>query len=101
MKAPVSIALWRSRELPRNAGSPQLVETSAGSYGADINWVKCILFSTMYSDFNILTQRPQHWGPIIRGSTVLGTDQPEVKDPLCTTISDSKGLFDALNNELP
>eukprot|EP00973_Karenia_brevis_P045614 6317770-Karenia_brevis.AAC.1 len=70
MKAPVSIALWRSRKLPRKAGSPQLVETFAGSYGAaDMNWVKCIFFNTMYSDFNILTQRPEHWGPVRRGPT--------------------------------
>eukprot|EP00973_Karenia_brevis_P027329 3768041-Karenia_brevis.AAC.1 len=39
MKAPVSIALRRSRKLPRKAGPPQLVETFAGSYGAaDMNW---------------------------------------------------------------
>eukprot|EP00973_Karenia_brevis_P073817 10260073-Karenia_brevis.AAC.1 len=54
----------------------------------------------MYSDFNILTQRPEHWGPVRRGPTVLRTERTEVKDPLCTMRSDSKGLF-ALNNELP
>eukprot|EP00973_Karenia_brevis_P089453 12397819-Karenia_brevis.AAC.1 len=70
MTAPVSIALWRSRKVPRKAGSPQLVETYACGYGAaDMNWVKCISLSTMYSDFNILTEHPEHWGPIIRGPT--------------------------------
>eukprot|EP00973_Karenia_brevis_P090620 12403463-Karenia_brevis.AAC.1 len=54
----------------------------------------------MYSDFNILTQRSEHWGPIIRGPTVLRSDRPEVKDPLCAMISDSECLFDVLNNEL-
>eukprot|EP00973_Karenia_brevis_P015944 2179836-Karenia_brevis.AAC.1 len=46
-------------------------------------------------------QRPDHWGSIIHGPTVLRTERPEVKDPLCTLIIDSKGLYDALNNELP
>ena len=45
-RAPVSIALWRSRKLPRKVGSPQLVETYAASYGcADMNWVRCIFYS--------------------------------------------------------
>eukprot|EP00973_Karenia_brevis_P010355 1404275-Karenia_brevis.AAC.1 len=66
-----------------------------------MNWVKCIFFSTMYSGFKILTQCPEHWGPVRRGPTVLRAERPEVKDLLCTMISDSKGLFDALNNELP
>ncbi len=33
--------------------------------------------------------------------TVLRTDRPEVIDPLCTLVPDSKGLYDSLNNELP
>eukprot|EP00973_Karenia_brevis_P012323 1674041-Karenia_brevis.AAC.1 len=78
MKAPVSIALWRSRKLPRKAGSPQLVETFAGSYvAADMNWVQRIFFSTLDTDFSILTQRPEHGGPVRRGPTVLRTERPE------------------------
>eukprot|EP00973_Karenia_brevis_P047780 6633263-Karenia_brevis.AAC.1 len=65
-------------ELPRKEGSPQLVETYAGSYGAaDMNWGECIFFSTMYSDVNMLKQRSEHWGPIIRGPTVLRTERQE------------------------
>ena len=33
--------------------------------------------------------------------TVLRTDRPEIQDPFVTMITDSKGLYDALNNELP
>jgi len=33
--------------------------------------------------------------------TVLRTDRPEVIDPEVSLLSDSKGLYDALNNELP
>eukprot|EP00973_Karenia_brevis_P075795 10530485-Karenia_brevis.AAC.1 len=82
MKAPVSIALWSSRKLPREAGSLELVETNAVRYGAaDMSWAKCIFFRTMYSDFNILKQRPEHCGPSIRGPTVLRTERQEVKGP--------------------
>eukprot|EP00973_Karenia_brevis_P016855 2309661-Karenia_brevis.AAC.1 len=60
------------------AGPPQLVDTLTGSYGAaDMNLVKCIFFSTMYSDFSILTPRPEHWRPVRRGPTVLRTERPE------------------------
>ena len=36
-----------------------------------------------------------------RAATVLRTDRPEVQDPLCTLVTDSKGVYGALNNELP
>jgi hypothetical protein len=102
MKAPVSICLWKSRKLPRKAGSPQLVETYAASYAtADTNWVKCILYSTIYSDFDFRTQRPRHFAVPSKTPTVLRTDRPEVVDPEMSLLSDSKGLYDALNNELP
>eukprot|EP00973_Karenia_brevis_P036450 5025984-Karenia_brevis.AAC.1 len=31
----------------------------------------------------------------------MRTERQEVKDPLCSMISDSKGLYDALNSEWP
>ena len=37
----------------------------------------------------------------MRGATMLRTDRAEVQDPLCTLIPDSKGVYDAFNNELP
>ena len=101
-RAPISIALWRSRKLPRKAGSPQLVETYAASYCcADMNWVRCMFYSALYADFDVFTQRPRHFALISREPTVLRTDRPEVIDPEASLLSDSKGLYDALNNELP
>ena len=79
-KAPVSIALWRSHKQPRKAGSPQLVETYAASFAAaECNWVKHLLLSALYSDFDIVLQRPKHWKTPSRAATVLRTDdRPEV-----------------------
>ena len=98
----MSLICWKSRKLPRKAGSPQLTETYAASYAsADTNWVRCILFSLMYSDFNIVTQWPDCIRPEPRKPTVLRTDRSEIIDPIASLCSDSKGTFDALNNELP
>ena len=52
-------------------------------------------------DYNIVLQRPEHWSSPMRGATVLRIDRTEVQDPLCTLITDSKGDYDALKNELP
>ncbi len=102
MKAPVSICMWKSRKLPRKAGSPQLVETYAASASlADGNWVRCVLYSCLYGEYDILSQRPRHWGMPDSAPTVLRTDRSEVVDPEVSLLSDSKGLHDALNNELP
>ena len=101
-RAPISISMWKSRKLPRKAASPQLVETYAASSAcADTNWVRCILLSTLYADFDISTQRPRHFPKAERQPTVLRSDRPEVIDPEMSLLSDSKGLYDALNNELP
>ena len=98
--APVSIAHWRSRKLPRKAVSPQLVETYAASYCcADLCWLRCLLYSTMYADYDIVTQRPKHFLPVDQRATVLRSDRPEIIDSEVMIMSDSKGLFDALNNE--
>ena len=48
-----------------------------------------------------MLQRPEHWSSPERVATVLRTDRPEVQDPLCALITDSKGVSDALHNELP
>ena len=95
--------MWKSRKLPRKAGSPQLVETYAASYCcADGNWVRCMLYSSLYSDFCIMSQWPKHFvASSVRKQTVLRTDRPEIIDPEMSLLSDSKGLYDALNNELP
>ena len=101
-KAPVSICCWKSRKLPKKAGSPQLTECYAASYGAaDTNWVRCILFSLIFGDFNIVTMWPRCIEPKASGPTVLRTDRAEVEDPMMSLLTDSKNVFDALNNELP
>ena len=101
-RAPVSIANWRSRKLPRKAGSPQLVETYAASYGcADVKWLQNLMYSTMYSDFCMVRQLPRHFAKMSKEPTVLRTSRPNIMDPLVSLLSDSKGLYDALNNELP
>jgi len=88
-KAPVSLALWRSRKLPRKAGSPQLVETYAASYAcADTCWVRCLLCSMLYSDYDISLQRPRHFGPRSIEPTVSRTDRGSVKDPEVSLLSE-------------
>ncbi len=55
----------------------------------------------VYSDFDILSQRPAHWTRTPKMPTVVRSDRPEIQDPFISVLSDSKGLYDALNNELP
>ena len=79
-KAPVSLLGWRSRKLPRKSGSPQLCETYAGSYcTADLNWVKCLLWSCFYANYDMLTQRPAHKPLPVRGPTVVRSDRPATR----------------------
>ena len=48
MKAPFSMIMWKSRKLPRKAGSPTSTETYAAPYAcADANWIRCVLFRFM------------------------------------------------------
>ena len=49
----------------------------------------------------MLKQMPLHFGDVQRTPTVLRTHRPEVLDPLVSLVLDRKGLYDALNNELP
>ena len=48
-----------------------------------------------------MTQRPKHFASLVDQPTVLRTDRLKVIDPDVSLLSDSKGLYDALNNELP
>ena len=95
--APVSVSHWRSRKLTRKAGSPQLVETYAASSAVvEMTWIEAMWESMTWKDFDILTQR--------RSSRPLKTMMPQVirayDDPESTLVMDSKGLFDALDNDL-
>ena len=58
-----------------------------------------ILSSTGILTF--LPEGPDIFGPLVNQPTVLRTDRSEVIDPDVSLLSDSKGFFDALNNELP
>ena len=49
----------------------------------------------------MLTQRPTHKPLPVRGPTVVRSDRPEIRDPDASVLSDSKGMYDAINNELP
>ena len=100
--APVSVLHWRSRKLTRKAGSPHLVETyPASSAVVEMTWIKALWGSMTWEDFDILTQR--------RSSRPLNTMMPQVirnanpayYNPESTLVMDSKGLFDALDNDLP
>ena len=77
--APVSVLHWQSRKLTGKAGSPQLVETYAASSAVvEMTWIKAL------------------WMP-----HVIRNENPAYYDPESTLVMDSKGLFDALDNDLP
>ena len=82
--------------------SPQLVETHAASSAVvEMIWIKALWESMTWKDFDTLTQR--------RSSRILKTMMPHVirnenpayYDPESTLVMDSKGFFDALDNDLP
>ncbi len=60
-----------------------------------------MFLSTVYANWDILAINPKHFCKVTRSPSVLKTDRPTVDDPQVTLRSDSKGLFDALNNEMP
>ena len=79
-----------------------MVETYAASSAcADMNWVRCLLYSGLYATFDIMSQQPSHLALPSSAPTVLRTDREVVQDPIASLLCDSKGLYDALNNELP
>merc|ERR1712015_229401 len=66
-----------------------------------MNWIRCLFCSMAYADYSIQSLRPKHFPGRSRNPTVLRADREEVIDPEASVLSDSKGLYDALNNELP
>ena len=100
--APVSVLHWRSRKLTRKAGSPQLVETYAASSAVvEITWIKALWESMTWRDFDILTQRRSSRPLKTMMPHVIRNENPAYYDPESTLVIDSKGLFDALDNDLP
>ena len=99
---PRTVGASECGKLTRKAGSPQLVETYAASSAVvEMTWIKALWESMTWRDFDILTQR--------RSSRPLKTMMPHVirnenaayYDPESTLVMDSKGLFDALDKDLP
>ena len=100
--APVSVLHWRSRKLTRNACSPQPVETYATSSAvAEMTWIKALWESMTWRDFDILTQRRSSRPLKTMMPHVIRNENPAYYDPESTLVMDSKGLFDALDNDLP
>ena len=73
------------------------METCAASSAVvEMTWIEAMWESMTWKDFDIVTQR--------RSSRPLKTMMPQVirayDDPESTLVKDSKGLFDALDNDL-
>ena len=99
---PVSVLHWRSRKLTRKAGSPQLVETYAASSAVvEMTWIKTLWESMTWRDFDIFTQRRSSRPLKTMMPHVIRNENPAYNDPESTLVMDSKGLFDALDNDLP
>ena len=100
--APVSVLHWRSRQLTRKVGSPQLVETYAASSAVvEMTWIKALWESMTWRDVDILTQRRSSRPLKTMMPHVIRNENPAYYDPESTLVMDSKGLFDALDYELP
>ena len=100
--APVSVLHWRSRKLTRKAGSPQLVETYAASSAVvEMTWIKALWESMTWKDFDILTRRRSSRPLKTMMPHVIRNENPAYYEPESTLVMDSKGLFDALDNDLP
>ena len=100
--APVSVLHWRSRKLTPKAGSPQLVETFAASSAVvEMTWIKALCESMTWKDFDILTQRRSSRLLETMMPHVIRNENPAYYDLESTLVMDSKGLFDALDNDLP
>ena len=92
---------WRSRKLTRKAGSPQLVETYAASSAVvEMTCIKALWESMTWKDFDILTQRRSSRPLKTTMPHVIRNENPAYYDPESTLVMDSKGLFDALDNDL-
>ena len=101
--APVSVLHWRSRKLTRKAGSPQLVETYAASSAVvEMTWIKALWEAMTWRDFDILTKRRSS-RPFksLMPHVIRNEKTPTYYDPESTLVMDSKGLFAALDNDLP
>ena len=79
------------------------METYAASSAiVEMAWMKALWESMQWSDYSILTQRRKNCAtPNTKMPHVVRDENPSYRDPEATIVMDSKGLFDALDNELP
>ena len=79
-----------------------LVEIFAASSAVvEMSWNKTFWESMTWRDFDILTQRRSSRPIKNLMPHVIGNENPNYHDPESTLVMDSKGLFDALDNDLP
>ena len=99
----MSVLHWRSRKLTRKAGSPQLVETYAASFssGGDDLDQSIVGIDDLERLLTFLTQRRSSRPLKTMMPHVIRNENPAYYDPESTLVMDSKGLFDALDNDLP
>ena len=103
---------------PRTVGASEcasLVESEAhtksgeSTTGRDIcsklssggTWIKALWESMTWKDFDILTKRRSSRSLKTMMPHVIRNENPAYYDPESTLVMDSKGLFDALDNDLP
>ena len=87
---------------PAKREGPQLVETYAASSAVvEMTWIKALWESMTWRDFDILTQRRSS-SPLKNVMPhVIRNENPDFCDLESTLVLVSKGLFDALDNDLP
>ena len=66
-----------------------------------MTWLKALWESMTWKDFDILTQRRSSRPLKTMMPHVIRDENPAYYDPESTRVMDSKGLFDALDNDLP
>ena len=64
-------------------------------------WIKALWESMTWKEFDILTQRRSSRPLKTMMPHVIRNENPAYYDPESTLVMDSKGLFDALDNDLP
>ncbi len=99
---PVSVLAWKSVKHTRKASSPQLCETYAASDCiVELAWLKCLMESMTWTGFDIVTRRRHDRPRPEKLPFILPEEQELQRDPESIVVSDSKGLYDSLNSDLP
>ena len=98
----MSVLQWRCSKLTRKADGPQLVEICAASSAmVEMTRTEALWESVTWRDFDILTQRRSSKPLKKLMPHVIRNENPNFYDPESPLVTDSKKLFDALDNDLP